>query len=557
MFACTSTGVLAQDRPSEAELFGGSPDSGNEGEAGASSGDNAIAGTAPASANQAGTEAASPAAEGTAAASDTISAGAGTPAAPDGSSSESRGTARDELVLGGDSTPMFSEEAAPSDPLSIGGQVYLRLQSSATKGSKVEDYSLNMPTFLDVYFDARPNDRIRGFVRGRMSYDPMLPASATTDFSSGDPLANSGTSGSASLSSLFAQRTNAPRVLLDQLWLSFDVAHTLFVTIGRQHVRWGTARFWTPTDFLHIRRRNPLDVFDARTGSTMLKLHLPIESKSWNFYAYGVTEGQEERPGLTNVAGALRGEFVFGPSEFGLGVFARPDSRAKFAADASAGIGDFDVYAELALVDARYSDRVRFNANAQLPQPPDPLTGQSLQDYFKQAVEALYPVYQNRGYRPQAVAGFTYSNKYNDNDIFTLGAEYFYNGFGYANSDAYPGLTLPRTTALENPATFFYLGQHYVAVFALFPSPFKLDLHSFTLSTLGNLSDRSFISRFDYSYTLLTHLRLDAFFAVHYGHVGEFRFGLTPPAEFGAQVSGIELLPPSLFDVGVALRLAI
>ena len=75
---------------------------------------------------------------------------------------------------------------------------------------------------------------------------------------------------------LFRPGNSGPHTLLCQMWLRFDIARTVCVTVGKQHSRWGTARFWTPTDFLHIRRRNPLDVFDARTGTgALLKLHLP------------------------------------------------------------------------------------------------------------------------------------------------------------------------------------------------------------------------------------------------------------------------------------------
>jgi hypothetical protein len=91
------------------------------------------------------------------------------------------------------------------------------------------------------------------------------------------------------------------------------------------------------------------------------------------------------------------------------------------------------------------------------------------------------------------------------------------------------------------------------------------------LSTIGNLSDRSFVTRLDYSYTLLTHLSLEAFAGVHYGYrSGEFRLG----ADTAAQVAGVSdpnhpmdpltcanvpaaSYDPVLLDLGVALRLKI
>jgi hypothetical protein len=392
---------------------------------------------------------------------------------------------------------------------------------------------------------------------GRMTYDPMLPNSASSlaNVSAGTV---GGTAGSPSLSSLFSQQSSAPHVLLDQLWLRFDVAHALFVTAGKQHVRWGTARFWTPADFLHVRRRNPLDVFDARTGTTMLKVHLPVESKAWNFYGYAVTEGQSGAPTLSTLAGAARAEFVLDSTELGLGILGRPHSPAKFAADLSTGIGDVDVYGELGVLDGRESDRVRFEPNPQLPMPVAPPSWQSPQDaardFLQQNVAAVYPAFRQRGYRPQAVAGLSYSRKYNDNDTFTVGAEYFYNGLGYRDSADYLGLVLPRPTALSNPASFFYLGKHYAGLFLTFPAPFKLDLHTFTLSTLGNLSDRSFVTRFDYSLALLTHLRFEAFASVYYGRSsGEFRFGIQAPRIGDYDLSR----KPAIFDLGLALRVSI
>ncbi|HEY2735238.1 MAG TPA: hypothetical protein VGI70_14680 [Polyangiales bacterium] len=521
----------AQDRPSESDMFGPpaqAPPSSGAAEAGA-----------PVAAGAATTPAANPAAPITPQPS----------AAPD---------SRDEAILGQTESKMFNDELGPADPLTIGGQLYLRAQSTTLQGQNLKDARTDMPTLLDVFFDARPNDRVRGFVLGRMTYDPLLPSSTGALGNLGPQSAIGGTAGSASLSSLLSGQTNAPHVLLDQLWLRFDIAHAVFITAGRQHVRWGTARFWTPADFLHLRHRNPLDVFDARTGTTMVKVHVPVESKAWNFYAYGITEGENGLPTLSSLAGAARGEFVLDSTELGLGVYGKPNTRAKFAGDLSSGIGDVDLYGEIAVLDARQSDRVRYDPNATLPSAGTPPSYESpsdaQRDLIEQAVDAIYPSYRQRGYRPQAVVGANYSRKYNDNDVWTIGAEYFYNGLGYSDDQVYPGLVFPHANTLVNPASFFYLGKHYAALYFTMPAPYKLDLHTFTLSTLGNLSDRSFITRLDYSYTLLTHLTFEAFGAVHYGRPsGEFRFRLQTPESLGISVTQ----PPSLFDVGIGLRMAI
>ncbi len=541
-----SAAASAQDRPSESDLFGGGAPAGPP--SAATPAGTANAGTAPVTVAPAGSAPApvvAPPAPPAAAAESSAPGASGAPT-------------RDSQILGSGETPMFTEETAPEDPLKIGGQIYLRAQTTASKGQSPNNWAFSSPSLLDVYLDARPNDRVRGFVLGRMIYDPTLPTSASSSESIGTMSATGSTSGSQPLSSLFQQATSGPTVYLDQAWLNFDIAHTVFVTAGKQHVRWGTGHFWAPTDFLHLRPRNPLDVFDARTGTTMLKLHLPIESQAWNFYGYVLTENSTPTPTVGSIAAAGRAEFVLGPSELGLGAVAQRDHKAKLAADLSFGVGDFDFYGEAGLRSGGEIDRVSYDPNAVAPgaatPPPYENPDDAARAALEQVVDAYYPVYRSEGYKAQVVGGASYSRKYNDNDMFTVGAEYFYNGLGYASPTAYPGLVLPHSTSLNDSANFFYLGRQYAALYITFPAPYSLDNHTFTLSTLGNLSDRSFITRFDYSLIALTHLRFEAFASAHYGNAnGEFRFGVSH-----LNLGGLDFnLPPALFDLGLALRIAI
>jgi len=519
----------AQERPSESDMFGGPT-------APAPS-------TAPTGSPAKATEPAAPV----------------PPAAAGGATGDqSPVESRDSQVLGASPSAMFNEEAAPEDPLKIGGQLYLRAQTTGSRGQSPGNWSFSAPSLLDAYLDARPNERVRAFVLGRMVFDPTLPSSASGSESIRAVSATGSTSGSQSLSSLFQQPTRGPTVSLDQMWLRFDIAHTLFITAGKQHVRWGTGHFWAPSDFLHLRPRNPLDVFDARTGTTMLKLHLPIESRAWNFYGYLLTESTGATSTLGSVAAAARAELVFGPAEFGLGALAKRSQKPKFASDLSFGLGDFDFYGELALRSGSEIDRVRYDDAAVLPAPATPPSWQTpdaaARDALAQVVDAYYPVYRSRGYKPQVVGGLSYAQKYNDSDTFTLGGEYFYNGLGYDSPASYPGLVLPHSLSLNDSANFFYLGRHYAALYLSFPAPFWLDNHTFTLSTLGNLSDRSFITRFDYSLVALTHLRFEAFVSARYGNEnGEFRFGVR-----NLNLGGLEFnRAPALLDFGLALRVAI
>jgi hypothetical protein len=450
------------------------------------------------------------------------------PAAAAETGADTRDT-RDEAVLGTrDAAPKLSEDVAADNPLVIGGQFYLRGQASALQGQAPEDWAVSSPSLLDAYFDARPNKRVRGFVLGRMFFDPTIPRpfNGIGGFDTGMP----GLGGASAPTT-----AKGPRLVLDQMWLRFDIKHTVFVTAGRQHVRWGTARVWQPTDFLHLVRRNPVDVFDARTGTSMVKLHVPWEERGWNFYAYGITENAG--PKLGDVAGAARAEIVLGTAELGLGGLFQRNRKPRLAADLSTGFFDFDLYGEVALRYGSEIDRLLYVPDAMVP------AGATI----PQVLDARYPgVYRKSGVKPQVTGGFTYSRQYADKDVWTLGAEYFYNTLGYDDPGIYPGL-LAKSNLLNEPPSFFYLGRHYAALFFLLPAPYSWDLTTFTFTTLSNLSDQSFLSRIDYSLTLLTHLRFEAFAALHYGHSnGEFRLGIP------------ELnVSPGLVDLGVALRVSL
>ncbi|HZI03539.1 MAG TPA: hypothetical protein VEZ71_05925, partial [Archangium sp.] len=247
-------------------------------------------------------------------------------------------TDRDAQALDGPATTnAFDTEEAVEDPLKIGGRFYLRALSQGNEGVSFGNTSFSAPMLVDGYFDARPTDRLRGFVLGRLTLDPTRREGSGAGSGS---LLPSGTASSAAA---------APRVLLDQAWLRFDLGRTLFITAGKQHVKWGTSRFWNPTDFLSPQRRDPLALFDARTGATMLKVHVPWEAKGWNFYAIGLLDNAGPAGTLGQVGGAARAEVVLGPAELGIDAVLQRGRKPRFGLDFSSALGPLDVYGEFAL----------------------------------------------------------------------------------------------------------------------------------------------------------------------------------------------------------------
>ncbi|OFX26130.1 MAG: hypothetical protein A2V77_18695, partial [Anaeromyxobacter sp. RBG_16_69_14] len=418
------------------------------------------------------------------------------------------------------------------DPLKIGGLLYLRSNVNAREHTPPSQWTLTAPALTDIFLDARPLDRVRGFVLGRMFFDPTQTASSTGLASEEAPPPN-------------------PQVLLDQLWLSFDLGRTAFVTLGRQHVKWGVGRFWNPTDYLHAVRRDPLTVFDARTGTYMARVNLPWERYGWSITGVVVFEPlvtQAATTFITSVAvpagsttttpagtpsnqlagvgGGGRAELVLGSWEFGVDGVAQRGMRPRLGVDVSGGLWEIDFKGELSL--RKSSDVTLYRGTL-----------------------ASFGPYEPSGVRPAAVLAAEWSHKYSDEDSFTLGFEYFYNSNGYVNDQRalYPVLIL------ANAFTSFYLGRHYGGAYLSLTKPGGWNLHTFTLSAISNLSDQSSLVRFDWSMTFLTYLTLEVYVQGHLGTSdGEFRLGINLP-NLGETGSPSVSIGAQTVDLGLALRL--
>ncbi|AKJ05842.1 hypothetical protein ATI61_110408 [Archangium gephyra] len=502
--------ALAQERPSEGDLFGGETPATQE------------ASPAPADA---------PRPDESALFGDAPEA---PPAAAAPESQDPRPGDRDAQALDGPAaTNAFDTEDAVEDPLKIGGRFYLRALSQGSEGVSFGNTSLSAPMLVDGYFDARPTDRLRGFVLGRLTFDP------TRKEGSGS-LVPSVSSASAAAAE--------PRVLLDQAWLRFDLGRTLFITAGKQHVKWGTARFWNPTDFLSPQRRDPLALFDARTGATMLKVHVPWEARGWNFYAIGLLDNAGPADTLGRVGGAARAEVVLGSTELGFDAVLQRGRKPRFGFDFSSGLGPIDIYGELAVRRGLDTPVYRLPAGLALEELFNPGTGGPPLDIGALPIEAQY---LDGSYVPQVSGGATWTFAYSENDTATVGVEYFYNPTGYSTSAVYPYLLF------QGQFQPFFLGQHYAAVYGLLSGPGSWDDTNFILSNLGNLSDRSFITRLDVTHRALRYLSVEAFVALNYGQKGgEFRFALNLPAmrRGGQEIPPISIAPPTL-QAGVGLRI--
>lgn len=397
--------------------------------------------------------------------------------------------------------------AAYDDRLTMGGKLFLRAAGAAAEDVDFADSTFSSANLLDLYADARPNDRVRGFAAARLNYDFTIAEGDTDDF--GTVL-------------------EPASVALDQLWLKFDLARAVYVTTGRQRIKWGSGRFWNPTDFMNQQTLDALSVavFDERTGVGLLKVHVPIEAIGANLYAVGNFDGADT---VGQIGGALRSEWVLGPSEVALSAAAREGDPVRLGADGSAGVGPFDFHLEAAV---RHGDTT------------PTYTG----DYDLATFTEPEAVSHEDEWIVEVVSGAEVSIRYNDEDSVAIGAEYFYNSIGYDSAKLYPYL------AFVDAFTPFYLGKHYAAGYVYLGGPGNWDEGSVTVSTLANLSDRSVVSRLDVSGTIDTQLRVNVYSQVHYGEVGEFRYGVEIDPVPGILPDGLKV-PTPLVDFGVGAQI--
>ena len=396
--------------------------------------------------------------------------------------------------------------AETDDILDIGGRLFLRFDWAPRRGEAATDAPFSSPNLVDLYFDARPNDRLRAYIRGRLRYDPTIDENPD---------------------GFTLQSQDKLQAQLDQLWLKFDVARSVFVTIGRQPIKWGSGRFWNPSDFINQQVRDPLAIFDQRLGVTLLKLHVPIESEGWNLYAIAALD---DATSLEKIGGALRAEILIGQTEITASGFFAKDAPVRLAADVSSGVWLFDLRAEAAVQKGIDTPFYRLAGGA------DPFDNVEVVDREKDWIV-------------QVVAGAEISLNYSDEDSVTVGVEYFFNDAGYRDPALYTFL------AFNGQLNPLYVGRHYTGLYAVLFGPGSWNDTNFIFSGIANLSDRSFLARLDHSVRLLTYLDLNTFVAAHFGNRGELRYDFAiAPGAIAALPQGLSV-PAPLFDLGFSLTL--
>jgi hypothetical protein len=422
----------------------------------------------------------------------------------------------------------FDTGEEKADPLKIGGTLYLRAQAYWSENSPPDKVTFSSPDLLDVFLDAQPTDRVRGVVVGRLLYEPTRAEGQRSGFSG---------QGLSTVS--VPTNTSNLNVFLDQLYLRFDIMRVIFVTVGRQKVKWGTARVWNPTDALNSQRRDPLQPFDLRLGVNAIKLHVPIEKLGWNFYAYGLLDNNGPASTLGQIGAAARAEIVIPKvrAEVGLdGAFVM-GRRPRFGIDISVPLPDpipIDVFGEVAI-----RNKADFTIRKAKP-GVDPKT-----DPF-----GFYTEEQGSGVTAQFAGGLSMSIPYLDVNVLTIGLEYFYNPVGVNSPYLYPILFA------NNDYTAFYAAQHYAAAFVLLAGLPNAKWISGNFTAMVNLTDLSGLVRLDVFFRVLTYLSVETFVQANYGtRGGELRLSFPPIALPDGSLTPYVPAPAAAFGLGLRINI--
>lgn len=349
--------------------------------------------------------------------------------------------------------------ALESNKLRIGGSLNAELglkyvwADPYTKKNDAKKAFLNpelaqlQPTIgVNLFFDARPVQDLKLYgkflfefpfeknLNGAVSIGKeQLPPSLHSSFPNGitTPISVNG----------------SPNFKIWEMYTDFSAKDIAFFRFGKHTVKWGTGYFYSPADVINISRIDPEKPTADREGPVSLRTHIVIPKTQYNIWLYLLPDTETFKPQYT--AGAAKAEFVFGDWELGVGGWYRYEKAPRLITTLSGSIaGKVAVFAEG--VFAWGSDYTYYKNDAALT----PYTVKN-KPFF------------------QATLGGSYSNA----DSHTMLAfQYYYNGFGYANTKAADciadsamnalnnkNFTDPSLKKYENIATMGNRGRHYIA----------------------------------------------------------------------------------------------
>ena len=399
-----------------------------------------------------------------------------------------RGAARDDAILGaGGAEPRPVRRRGAREPAEDRRPVLPARPDHRPRGADARRLgAVARPSLLDAYLDARPNTAVRGFVLGPHELRPHRAARPAAQApADGRRRGTGGSMGSADLTSLFATGDRGPHAS----WTRCGCASTSTARCSSPRASSTCAgarrRFWH-ADRLPARppaqpagrvrrphRHHHAEAARALGGAGLELLRLrPARGRRPARPRSGRSGRRRPR---RDRARHHRG----GPGRPGPARTASPSwpSTSRPASGTSTSTARWPC-----------ATAARSTGCVVRARPGRPARCESR----PAVIERLYPVDRDAAASSRRWSGAShYSRRTTTTTSGPSASSTSTTPSGTTRPEVYPGLILPRLTPLAEPATFFYLGRHYGAVFLSVPAPYSWDYTTFTLSTLGNFSDGS------------------------------------------------------------------
>ncbi|URA09721.1 hypothetical protein [Thermospira aquatica] len=136
--------------------------------------------------------------------------------------------------------------------------------------------------------------------------------------------------------------TNTFILQMKEIFIDLPLAHTVYLRLGKQFLKWGTTYFWNPTDLINRERKNLGNLEATREGTWGLKIHIPYKTVA-NWYTFVDFTDTDT---IEHTALASRLEVLLGTTEIGICGWWKKNAIPVYGADLSTRLWGFDIKAE-------------------------------------------------------------------------------------------------------------------------------------------------------------------------------------------------------------------
>ncbi len=350
-----------------------------------------------------------------------------------------------------------------------GNSTYTLTRDFVSGNAGASDNNLSHAMTGDFLIDARLTKGYRAFVDLSLGY-LTNGAPVVHDFTTVSPIGMvpAGTP-------LVVSEEQTTLFGVKEIFIDFNMSNAVYFRAGKQVLQWGRGYFWNPTDLINVERKSFTDMTALREGTFGLRADA-VFSREFHLYTFLNFNGVQD---ISNVAYAVRAEFLVGSTEFGVSGWFKNRKIPVFGADISTPLfWKISLTGEAAFSWGDNQDTLDFYGNPH-----------SIED------------------RLVTKASVGLSRSFDAADVLdriNVITEFFYNDSGYTKN-MFESAALPLFVASYfNPG---YYGKYYAALFVTV-NKFPISDMTLGLNCLCNLSDMSAIAFTELSYVPVNNFTL-------------------------------------------------